>query len=609
MSNPLKRSPSPPPEGNEQQGRQRSRAACAPCRQRKRKCDGRMPCATCVRYEYRCEYSTTTKRQSYSGDAPAPPQPLAESSVYTPPSIVQLQKHPLTAPGARFHHRGILDPVKTRFVRANSAIAFPRILGMDMESDSIPRLHSFAWHVGIRNEAPEETVDVSTLLTWSDMQRLGSVYFKVVKPELGVLEESEFMEQAAARFSNTKGFSDIDACILGVAALGSFFSPNPHPAEDHFVLGARGILIQHTLNHGPTTNHVAGWILRTIYLRLAARPHGSWMSSSITLHQAEASGLHKEMQTIAVVYPAAPAADHKLSKARRRLFWIARALNIIISFEYGRSRVNFDVITTKKFAAESGSHAHQFVELAELLPNDFVDREREPDPPSALVNALSRIEEMPFESSFLTMLRADLAFAIYRRLWLMSLTDAKDRADTVIGIGKAALTASTKLMELGWPWWNIVHTPFQFLCVVIAVGTPRSLSHIQEIMALLRKVAMKFDTHMVREAYNQASALVRMFKIRKEKELEAVGVMPDAPPFADHPSVGSSGMQETAPNLDWTMDLPFEWDIFLNPDLVVSTQQPQSAVGAAMNGHLAYPTAPQQHPQPQSQMQVQGPMT
>ena len=90
--------------------------------------------------------------------------------------------------------------------------------------------------------------------------------------------------------------------------------------------------------------------------------------------------------------PAVPTGDHKLAKNRRRIFWIARALNNILSFEYGRSRVNFDVVTTKKFAAESGGHAHQFVELADCLPTDFVDRDREPDPPAALGNALSKIE-------------------------------------------------------------------------------------------------------------------------------------------------------------------------------------------------------------------------
>ena len=91
--------------------------------------------------------------------------PLPASS--GPPSVTELQKHPLTAPGARFHHRSILDPIKTRFVRANSAIAFSRILGMDMESDTIPRLHSFAWHLGLRPE--EEDAEVCNAVNGKTM--------------------------------------------------------------------------------------------------------------------------------------------------------------------------------------------------------------------------------------------------------------------------------------------------------------------------------------------------------------------------------------------------------------------------------------------------------
>ena len=538
---------------------------------------------------YQCEY-TYTKRTSYvaNGDVnqePPPPAPVG----HTQHSIIQLQAHPLTAPGARFHHRSILDPNKTRFVRANSAIAFPRILGMDLESETIPRLHSFAWHLGIRREPWEHATELTTLMTWADMQRLTKAYFKLVKPEIGLLEESDVMDQATARFANPSGDNDIDCILLGVAALGSFFSPNPHPREEEFSSNARVVLEQRSMVRSPTSNTVAGWILRTVYLRLTSRPHASWISSSVCMHQAEACGLHKEMQTIAVVYPAAPTGDHKLAKTRRRLFWIARALNILMSFEYGRSRVNYDVVTTKRFAPDSGGHAHQFVELADILPNDFVDREREPDPPAALSTALTKIEELQSDSNFINLLKADLAFAIYRRLWLMSLTDAKDRAESVINIGKAAMGAAEKLLESRIPWWNVVSATFQFLCTILAISTPKSLAYVPEVMALLHRIGQSYDTHMVREAYNQALALVRMSRKRKEKELEALHAVPDQPPFEDHPSAASAASMTDAPSIDWSsMDLPFEWDVFLNPDLVMSSQQGQSAVDAAFGSQLGF---------------------
>ena len=198
------------------------------------------------------------------------------------------------------------------------------------------------------------------------------------------------------------------------------------------------------------------------------------------------------------------------------------------------------------------------------------------------------MEEMQSDSAFITLLKADLAFSIYRRLWLMSLTDAKDRSDLVIGLGKAALAASEKLLESRTPWWNVIGSPFQFLCVVLAMGTPKSLANVPEIMAHLHRIGRTYDTHMVKEAYNQAAALVKASKQRKEKELEALNAAPEEPPFEDYPTTTPAAMSEP-PNIDWaSMDLPFEWDIFLNPELVMSSQQGQSAIDASFGNQMGF---------------------
>jgi hypothetical protein len=85
---------------------------------------------------------------------------------------------------------------------------------MDMESESIPRLHSFGWCMGIRQEEQDPVFDISTIVSWIDMQRLASVYFAIVKPELGLLEEGDFssvllrgMPTLTASTSSTQFFS------------------------------------------------------------------------------------------------------------------------------------------------------------------------------------------------------------------------------------------------------------------------------------------------------------------------------------------------------------------------------------------------------------------
>ncbi|MBE3049542.1 Zn(II)2Cys6 transcription factor, partial [Candidatus Bathyarchaeota archaeon] len=46
-----------------QQGRKRSKLACEPCRELKRKCDGSSPCATCLRFEYDCTFQGVTGKR------------------------------------------------------------------------------------------------------------------------------------------------------------------------------------------------------------------------------------------------------------------------------------------------------------------------------------------------------------------------------------------------------------------------------------------------------------------------------------------------------------------------------------------------------------------
>ena len=80
-----------------------------------------------------------------------------------------------------------------------------------------------------------------------------------------------------------------------------------------------------------------------------------------------------------------------------------------------------------------------------------------------------------------------------------------------------------------------------------------------------------------------------MAKGRKEKEMEALNAVANMPPFEDLPHTARSSRSSEPPNIDWaSMEMPIEWswDVFLNPDLIMSTYQDQSAVNATLGGQL-----------------------
>ena len=146
----------------------------------------------------------------------------------------------------------------------------------------------------------------------------------------------------------------------------------------------------------------------------------------------------------------------------------------IFSFEYGMSRTNYDAAPTRELSPDnSGDNASQFVELADLLSNDFSDKIGGPDLPTALSNALIKIKALQSHSAFIDLVKADLAVATYRALRLMSQTDAERAAEPAIDIGKVVISAARKLLHSRTPWWNVVGAPFRFLCTLIMMEGPK----------------------------------------------------------------------------------------------------------------------------------------
>ncbi|GAB7355204.1 hypothetical protein MBLNU459_g5758t1 [Dothideomycetes sp. NU459] len=447
----------------------------------------------------------------------------------------------------------------------------PRILAVEFQSDTIPRLHSFAWNLGIRSEPIVPPFDITTLLELDEMQNLAAVYFTNVNRELGLLDETMFLDQIVARFAQPNDRSDFDSVALGVAALGSFFThAETHPHESDFVEFARNLLGQRIMAVSSSLDRVTAWILRAVYFRLTARPHTSWLASSIAMHEVEACGLHKDMQTMTLVHSTGTAPNSKLSNTRRRLFWVAKSINTLLSFEYGRSRSEIDGVTTKPFPPETGTFAHQLVYLSELLPNDRLEAEGHVDLTLVLCSVLDKVQGLQTASNFIRLTKADIALAIHRRLWLTSLSEAKDREDGMIAIGKEAVIAARNFLATKTPWWQVVHTPFQFLCLLLAMGTAKSIGEVDPVMKLLHQVTETYNTQMTRQTYNQASELIQMLKRRKQKELRGLDAVSAEPlPIALPPTEESTGSSSTQFSLPF--DMPFEWDNFLNPNLVMSS--------------------------------------
>ena len=105
------------------QKRQRAKQACEPCRLRKRRCDGAMPCNMCNQFEYKCYFEKHPRKRSKLVEQNAH---LEHSNDYVKPEPPKEDRTTLE------------DMSKMRSMEANSGIAFTRLLGQRLDPSSGP---------------------------------------------------------------------------------------------------------------------------------------------------------------------------------------------------------------------------------------------------------------------------------------------------------------------------------------------------------------------------------------------------------------------------------------------------------------------------------------
>jgi hypothetical protein len=254
--------------------RKRSRRACRPCRERKRKCDGRDPCITCTEWGYNCNYQTGRRTSRAAGqitpEPPARPQSLASN--FIAPRTIESD------------HGGLVGRLE-----ANSGAAFVRKLGLKLDSTKAPKLDLFGWNIGARKISSQLSIasalPLIEITTLDHVKSLAQIYFEKVDPCYGFLDRRQFYEQLEICWASPSIPRIYNSVIGGVAAIGCLFSQrNATITELHLVHSARSSLDSHNLSGPPSMDLLTGWALRTVYLRMTDSPHSTWLASCTLMH-------------------------------------------------------------------------------------------------------------------------------------------------------------------------------------------------------------------------------------------------------------------------------------------------------------------------------------
>ncbi|KAI4120186.1 MAG: hypothetical protein LQ338_007195 [Usnochroma carphineum] len=522
--------------------RKRSRLACKPCRERKRKCDGRDPCITCTQWGYECYY----EGQITQG----------------PPA------RPILAPStAESDHCGLI-----RRLEANSGAAFVRKLGLKIDPTKAPKLNLFGWNTGARQLSSQpntvSALPITEITSLEHMKSLARVYFDKVDPCYGFIDQGQFFERLNICWESPRTSSVYDSILGGVAAIGCLFSQrNATITELHLVRSARSSLDNQHLSGPPSIDLVTGWLLRSIYLRMVDSPHLTWTASSTLMHLVEASGLHSESPSD--LLPSAQC-DPDL---KRRLVGLAHHLNAWTSFDLGLSRVSFQKNDLPLLPSpKPGDYT---AEVLGLLPVSVsLDPGRLKDG-TDLTSTLSEILDRTHTQPPSVLAQCNLVLCILRRIHTQDLHLSSGLAEQVLALLEKGLDCARSMVMDCSPWHQVVNVPFHIICVLLVMDTRSSLAMLPEAMQTLSLVASNYDTETMRQAYSAACLLVLLHQQRRKDDVavfgETLNIHQHERQIASPPQLNSS-----AEDYSWlgalVADLPglqrVDLDQFLNADMI-----------------------------------------
>lgn len=507
-------------------GEKRTRVACLPCREVKRKCDGNHPCDTCQRYSLQCAYASKSETTPVS-----PPSKKIKS---TPKPLVPW-----------------VEGTVQRSLAANSGFRFLRQLVKDIDPVDAPKVQLTAWNVGsrfsINTVFPVQATSITELVSNDQMLVLANVYFDKVDPCYSFVERDRLFKHIQMRWTTPVVPRSTDAMLCGIAACGSYFSKaNAVSTEPQLVALAKAILDEANDLQTHDTNLLVAWVCRVIYLRWTSEPQAAWLASCSAMHCLEIASLRQGPREDRHNGTHTPTTNHS-PQLQRQLFGVAQHLNIWISYDLGLSRASLQPPTLPSDSYSQGRYTDK---LLELLPASLGLDPTEKQDDATLRSALDYLTSKRDTEPPLIMAQSNLLLCILRRL--SSFNNLRHSGDHTLDASlrflSKALAAARQMVQDDTPWHHIANVPFQTFCILLAIDTPASLRMVGDAMQTLLTVASAYDTQTLRDATNTAYLIL---SLHRKRRLEDVGIL-------DNVLGASKGARS---NSVASSDLPDDWPV------------------------------------------------
>lgn len=408
---------------------------------------------------------------------------------------------------------------------ANSGPLFMRQLLMKIDPHNVPKTQLAAWNVGsqvsqVTDQSPP-AASIVDLLSHAQMTALAYVYFDKIDPCYGFIDREAAFKSINSRWHlPSSALQPYDAVLCGIAALGSYFSKAlAVPVEPQLIRLARSILDSTSPYKAPDPDNVTAWVCYVVYLRFTAAPYTAWIASCTTMHILEAAGMHLNAHENETVL--AQSTTNQMAQMSRRAFGVAQHLNTWISYDMGLSRVSLQGPPILLASRGGGNYTEK---LLELLPVSLdLDRVASRDDDflrPILAGIIAKVDEEPP----LIMAQCNLILCILRQLHIRnSLRVSDDQGlDSALHFLAKGLKAARQMIEDDCPWHHLANVPFQTLCMLLAIDTPKSLGMVGDAMQILQKVTTAYNTTTLNEAYSTACMVLYLHRKRRSDDMQII---------------------------------------------------------------------------------------
>ncbi|GAD94417.1 C6 transcription factor, putative [Paecilomyces variotii No. 5] len=474
------------------QSSKRSKRACNSCRERKRKCDGEIPCMYCTKNGHECTYEQRQKRRRRAH--------ARRLALETDANNTRLDEDPESPTS------------ELQLIEDNSPAVFLKNLGLNIDPAASPVFNYYAWNLGF----PQETAylmqkpRLTEILTLDRMYDLTAIYFAEIAPVYDFLGREYVRSAIGKRWLTSDSCGPVDSLLCGIAALGCLFGKKARDKQAHLLQIARMELEKSLQEANPHIDHVFGWQLRAIYLRMTESQQATWMATCNLMHMIEATKLHFETRSDSIT---TQTSEYSLPEQRRRIYSVAQLFNTWVSLDCSRSHVELRGASTLMPETSWTKEQQELCRLTELL-RPSVSRTFD-----ELETELSRLCYLNPAHPMQRLIQCNIALCICRRVRALGRSLSDHSLSLILELSAKGLHSVRELSGIMSPWCHIVNVPFQMVCIFLAIDNRQSLLHLADALATLKTVAEKYDTEAVKESYAIARMLVNLQRQRKSKEL------------------------------------------------------------------------------------------